>query len=100
MNAKAIIKDLLSQRGISEAEFFGDSLHANVTNARRAVILALNEAGLDNRAIADAVKRDMTTVRYWLNPASRERRIKYKAGGRTRNDARWQWAVERGVVSA
>lgn len=100
MNAKAIIKGLLVDRGVSDADFYGDSLHANVTNARRSVILALKEAGLDNRAIANAVKRDITTVRYWLNPASRERRIKYKAGGRSRNDARWQWAVERGAVSA
>ena len=104
MKPKAIIEKLLLQHGVSESDFFGDSIHAHVINARRAAILALNEAGLDNPQIAKAVGRDITTVRYWLNPAQRERRIKYKTmnreKGKTHDDMRWQWATERGAILA
>lgn len=82
MKLHPAIFDALMKYGINADEFFSRTLAPVVVEARREVILELAAGGCNNRAIARIVKRNVCTVRYWLNPHVREHRVAYKADTR------------------
>lgn len=76
------ITDALMRHQIDSDEFFSRTLAPPAVEARRDAINGLAAAGFSNRKIASMVKRNICTVRYWLNSDIREHRIAYKAGTR------------------
>jgi len=79
MKGKAIIKGVLLDRDITADEFFGRGAEREIVRARVEAIQRMSAAGMTNAAIARLVKRDHTTVGYWLRPERRAHRKAYHA---------------------
>lgn len=79
---KDLIKAKLAAYGVAPEEFFSDSTEKHVVWARRSIILTLSERGMKNPQIAKLIKRNLSTVRYWLSPKNRGARIRRKAADR------------------
>lgn len=76
---KSIVHTVCEQWGITEEEFFGYSRQQNLCQARRYAIMQLQAAGLSFRGIAVAMRRNYSTIQYWMHPEYQERRkIYYK----------------------
>jgi hypothetical protein len=88
MKLHGTILDALMKYQIDADEFFSRTIIAAAVEARREVIEKLAAAGLNNRAVARIVKRNVCTVRYWRNPNIREYRRVYKAGARLQPEIR------------
>lgn len=79
MKGKAIIKGVLLDRDITADEFFGRGAQREIFRARVEAIQRMSAAGMTNAAIARLVKRDHTTVSYWLRAERRAHRKAYHA---------------------
>ena len=71
---RSIVLTVCEQHQISPAAFFGNGRTRKLSHARRDAIGALSDAGFGTHAISRLVKRDTSTVIYWLNQTSRDRR--------------------------
>lgn len=69
-----IVPDVCKTFGISREEFYARRRTPELIEARCAAIWALRNAGMSTKAIARMVKRDHTTICYWLHPEWRERK--------------------------
>ena len=78
IDTKPILASAMAAHSVNPNEFFGRETSSRITSARRRAMIALQAAGFNNREIATITKRHIHTVRYWLNPENRVRRIKYK----------------------
>lgn len=79
MKGKAIIKDVLLDRDLTADEFFGRSAVREIVRARVEAIQRMNAAGMTNAAIARLMRRDHTTISYWLRADRRAFRKAYHA---------------------
>ena len=74
---RSIVLNVCEQHQVSPADFFGKGRTKKLSEARRAAIEALAEAGFGTHATARLVKRDTSTVIYWLKQSARDRRKAY-----------------------
>lgn len=78
MIGRAIIEDVMRHYKIQPSVFFGNRRGVHrVTKARRIAIGRLKDAGFNSAAIARLMKRNYSTIQYWLHPEYRERRTHY-----------------------
>lgn len=61
---------------VSREEFFGPRTTRRIVAARKAAIDALRARKLSVEAIARIIKRNRSTVQYWVYPGIHERRIR------------------------
>ncbi len=78
IDTKPILAAAMAFHSVNPNEFFGRETSSRITASRRTAMINLQAAGFNNREIATIIKRHIHTVRYWLNPDNRDRRIKYK----------------------
>lgn len=71
---RSIVLTVCEQHQVSPAAFFGKGRTQKLSQARRDAIGALSDAGFGTHAISRLVKRNASTVIYWLNQTSRDRR--------------------------
>jgi transposase len=74
---KSIVLEVCREMKIRPADFFGNKRKGRPSTARRIAIERLKEAGFSNAGIARMVKRNYSTIQYWLHPEYRERRVGY-----------------------
>lgn len=86
MKGQAIIEAVMAKHRVGPKDFFGAGWPAHVVAARKAAALRLHAAGFRVPAIARVMRRDRSSVRYWLRPDYRAHRLNYKA--RRRAEAR------------
>lgn len=79
IDTKPILARAMAAYSVTPSEFYGDEISSRITTSRRMAMIALHAAGFNNREIAKITKRHIHTVRYWLKPENREKRIQYKA---------------------
>jgi hypothetical protein len=84
--------DEMIERGI-DAEGFFASREIKYVKARRAMIDVLRGAGLNTYEIGRLVRRDESTVRYWIDGARRSRQA-----GRKPREKLWLRAIELGPI--
>lgn len=72
MKGADIIKAVMVERGIGEADFFTSRFPEHV-DARRVAILRMVELGFNTSKISRLMHRSRTVVRYWSSPQERER---------------------------
>lgn len=77
--SKSVVLTICEEYGITAEEFFGPRRDWRLTHARRVAIERLVEAGLNGKGIAAAIRRNYSTVQYWLHPEYREQRSAYAA---------------------
>jgi hypothetical protein len=77
MHSPSIVLTVCEQHQVSPADFFGKGRTKKLSEARRAAIEALADAGFGTHATARLVKRDTSTVIYWLKQSARDRRRNY-----------------------
>jgi len=77
MIGKAIVKQVILESGIGSKDFFGTSRTRHLVRARRKAIKRLKAAGFSDAATARIMKRNVSTVQYWLHPEYRERSRAY-----------------------
>ncbi len=92
MKGRAIIRDVMQSRRIGVKDFFGASRMTHLVNARRIAIMRLKKAGFNDAAIARLMKRNYSTVRYWLRPDYRQRSMAYSNAYWTARRAERQFA--------
>ncbi len=69
MRGISIVKAVMAERRIGQKDFWGASRLPRHVKARALAIKRLRSAGLNKAEIGRAVRRDESTVRYWLNEA-------------------------------
>ena len=74
---KSIVLEVCRELEIEPSDFFGNRRKGQFSVARRLAIERLKEAGLNARGIASAMKRNYSSVQYWLHPEYRIRRLHY-----------------------
>lgn len=74
---QSIVLQICAQHKVHPVEFFGPGRDRRLSRTRRAAILALKRAGFSNAAVARLIKRNYSTVQYWLHPDYRARRATY-----------------------
>jgi hypothetical protein len=79
MNGHDIVKAVLCELAVTREDFFGRRRAASLTAARIVAAERLSAAGYEPGQIAHLIKRDRTSVLYYLRPAMRERRVVYYA---------------------
>lgn len=72
--ANARIAEICFQHMVTPEEFFGPLRSRHLVAARKAAIDVLREAGLSLNACARLIKRDKSTVYYWVHPRIRDRK--------------------------
>jgi hypothetical protein len=77
MKGKAIIKDVMREHGVTADEFFGRSHKRQIVQVRVEAIQRMSDAGLKVCMIARLVRKNHTTVGYWLRPERRAFRKAY-----------------------
>lgn len=73
---RSIVLTICEQHRIRPEEFFGKSRCQKLSACRRDAILALYEAGFSVSGCARMIRRNVSTVHYWLKPANRDHRKK------------------------
>lgn len=100
----SIVLSVCEQHQVSPAAFFGKGRTKKLSEARRAAIEALASAGFGTHATARLIKRDTSTVIYWLNQSSRDRRRNYirhySANARGEEERREHLACLQGTLRA
>ena len=76
---KSIVLTVCEECGITAEDFFGPNRDKRLTNARRIAVERLHEAGFSYKSAARLIRRNYSTVQYWLKPEYREHRVKYYA---------------------
>lgn len=74
MTTGSIVLDICHERLILPEEFFGPRRNKRLVEARKAAIEAFRAAGFSLRGTARMIRRDHTTVCYWLHPKWRDRK--------------------------
>lgn len=77
MTGQEIIAAVMTQHRVGPKDFFGVGQAAHLVDARRAAIIRLKRAGWKVPMIAQVMRRDRSTVRYWLRPDYQARRVNY-----------------------
>jgi hypothetical protein len=75
--AQGIVASVMAKHMIGAKDFYGVSQVVHLVKARRAAIMQLSAAGFKVPMIAKVMRRDRSTVRYWLRPDCRSRRVNY-----------------------
>lgn len=75
---KSIVLEVCRECEVDPADFFGASRNPKVMGARRIAIEKLHEAGFGYRVIARLVRRDYSTVQYWMSPKNRSYRLNWR----------------------
>jgi transposase len=70
-----IIEAVCKLHGITPAEFYGRSTTKRIVAARKDAIDALRVKNLSVDAIARIMRRNRSTIQYWVYPGIHERRI-------------------------
>jgi hypothetical protein len=71
---QSIVLTVCAEYLVSPADFFSHRTDRRFVRCRVEAIRRLRAAGFSQAAIARLVKREYSTVRYWLHPKYRERR--------------------------
>lgn len=79
MTASEIVEAEMRRRMIGPKDFFGTTKLAHIVAARRAAILALDQAGFDLRDITKVMRRERTSILYNLRPEMRANHRAYFA---------------------
>lgn len=74
---KSIVLTVCEELGVTADEFFGRERSKRITNARRMAVERLHDAGFSYKAAARLIRRNYSTVQYWLHPDYREHRVNY-----------------------
>jgi IS30 family transposase len=74
---KSIVLEVCAELDIPPHEFFGPMRDRRLTNSRRVAVERLHEAGFSYKAAARLIKRNYSTVQYWLKPEYRASRVEY-----------------------
>lgn len=74
---ESIVLTVCRELKIHPTEFFGNKRERRLSAARRIAIERLKAAGFNNAAVARLMKRNYSTIQYWLHPEYRERRVGY-----------------------
>lgn len=85
---QSIVLQVCKEMGVEPADFFGRRRDQRLVSARRLAIDRLVAAGFSMRGVSRMMRRNYSTVQYWMRPALREKR---------RETARNYWAVRREV---
>ena len=75
MTTGSIALDVCRELHITPEELLGGCRRADVVRARRIAILRFKAAGFNNTATARMLKLHLDTVRYWVNPSMRARKL-------------------------
>ncbi len=75
--SESIVLTVCRELRVHQNEFFGPGSDRRLTKARRIAIKKLQEAEFNNKAIARLIRRNYSTVQYWLHPEYRKRRTVY-----------------------
>jgi hypothetical protein len=81
-----VVLEICKTRGISADDFFGPLKSQVLAASRCEVIGILRDRGLSKAVCARIVRRNVSTVHYWLNPVIRSHRL---ASMRTRKARRY-----------
>lgn len=76
---KSIVLTVCEDLGITPEEFFGPQRQKRLTHARCLAISRMLEAGFSLAGIAAAIRRNYSTVQYWVHASYREKRVEYFA---------------------
>jgi hypothetical protein len=79
VTGQEIVNAVMAKHRVGPKDFFGPSRFAHVVAARRAATLRLQADGMRVPMIARVMRRDRSSVRYWLRPDYREHRLIYRA---------------------
>lgn len=74
---QSIVLQVCAEREIDPVEFFGPRRNARLVKARRIAIERFKEAGFTMAGTARMMRRNCTTIRYWLRPKERKRHNDY-----------------------
>ena len=74
---RAILKEVMDRRGVGPKDFFGAGRMKHIVLARRTAIKVLKAEGFSSAAIARLMKRNVSTVDYWIKPEYRARSMAY-----------------------
>lgn len=74
MNSREIIKTVLRERHIGAEDFFSRNRDNHLVSARKEAALRMNKAGYSPSFIARAIKRNYTTVMYYLSESFQARK--------------------------
>ncbi len=89
---KSIVLTVCEELGVTAEEFFGRERSPRMTNARRVAVERLHEAGFSYKASARLIRRNYSTVQYWLHPKYREHRVNYYRDRRAAEKAQKEMA--------
>ena len=101
-----LIEAFMLMHRIGEKDFFESKFPEHLALRVEAIRL-LHDAGLSRSEIGYAVRRDDSTIGYWLNGDIRKRKAEHhaKTRGRKRtsrnsiNERKWQMASDRGSIT-
>ena len=71
---QSIVLQVCEQCKVHPVEFFGRGRDARLVRCRRIAIKRLKDAGFSAAGISRLIRRDYSTVLYWLKPVYREKR--------------------------
>jgi hypothetical protein len=71
---ESIVLTVCRECGVTAEDFFGPLRDRHLTNARRIAVERLLAAGFSFRACSRLIRRNYSTVQYWVKPAYREHR--------------------------
>lgn len=69
-----IIKDVLRDHGLKEEEFFGRCRKPFLVAARKSAAIRMHRAGLSRGIIARLVRREKSTIVYYIDKEHRAKR--------------------------
>ena len=72
---QSIVLQICERHGIAPELFFSPMRSRKLAACRRDAIVALYGAGFNQRAIGRLIRRDASTVKYWLHPKARKRKL-------------------------
>jgi hypothetical protein len=65
---ESIVLRVCRERLIKPADFFGPGRDKRLTDARREAIQLLRDAGFNMKAISRLMRRNYSTIRFWVHP--------------------------------
>lgn len=76
---KSIVLTVCEELNVTPENFFGPRRKKQLTHARRVAIQRLHDAGFSYMAVARLIRRNYSTVQYWIHADYREQRSRYAA---------------------
>lgn len=76
---KSIVLTVCEELNITPEDFFGPGRVKRLTHARRVAIQRLHDVGMSYASIASCIRRNYSSVQYWMHAEYREKRSRYFA---------------------